>query len=64
LKQSEDTKKIIFRSEANTSDSKQTIFEAKRTSSILKGNGNEPVFPTPTPRIVDTGSRYLKKKFV
>ena len=46
----------------NTSDSKQIIFESKRTPSILKGHGNEPVFPKPTPRIVDTGSRYLKKK--
>ena len=30
----------------NTFDSKQIIFEAKRTPSILKGHGNEPVFPT------------------
>ena len=30
----------------NTSNSKQIIFETKRTPSILKGHGNEPVFPT------------------
>ena len=27
-------------------NSKQIIFEAKRTPSILKGHDNEPVFPT------------------
>jgi hypothetical protein len=39
-----DKKKIIFESKG-TLDRKKIIFEAKRTPSILKGHGNEPVFP-------------------
>ena len=54
-----DNKKIIFKSEANKSDSKQIIFEAKRTPSILKGHGDETVFPTFLHKSVRHGSLTL-----
>ncbi len=43
----------------NTSDSKQIIFEAKRTTSILKGHGNEPAFPKFLHKSVRHGSLFL-----
>ncbi len=52
-------KENYFRIEANTLDRKKIIFEAKRTPSILKGHGNEPVFPTFLHKLVRHGSLTL-----
>ncbi len=55
-----DRKKISFEAKrANTFDNKKIIYDAKRTPSILKGHGNEPVFPTFLHKSVRHGSLTL-----